>query len=107
MSSNLRSYSSHRLFSMDLNIDSDESNLDIFDNNIINDYSEKENWFDSDMINADHPDEIIDIININKHHDTIIDNNKHIDILSYKSDRTICDDLYNIMKKGKKYQNLL
>ena len=41
ISSNLRSYLSPRLFSMDLNIDSDESNFDIFDNNIINDYSEK------------------------------------------------------------------
>ena len=38
---NIRSYSSPRLFSIDLNIDSDESNFDIFDNNIINDYSEK------------------------------------------------------------------
>ena len=41
MSSKLRSYSSPRLFSIDLNIDSDESNFDFFDNNIINDYSEK------------------------------------------------------------------
>ena len=42
MSSNLRSYSSPRLFSMDLNIDSDEFNFDIFDNNSINYYSETE-----------------------------------------------------------------
>ena len=40
MSSNLKSYLSPILFSMDLNIDNDESNLDIFDNNIINDNSE-------------------------------------------------------------------
>ena len=40
MSSNLRSYLSPILFSMDLNIDSDESNFDIFDNNSIDDYSE-------------------------------------------------------------------
>ena len=40
MSSNLKSYSSPRLFSIDLNIDNDESNLDIFDNNISNDNSE-------------------------------------------------------------------
>ena len=50
MSSNLRSYSSPRLFSMYLNIDSNESNFDIFDNSIINDYS-KNIFFDSDMIN--------------------------------------------------------
>ena len=75
MSSNLRSYSSPRLLSMDLNIDSDESNFDIFDNKIINDYSETEYCFDLDMINADHPDEILDIIDNNKHNDTIIDNN--------------------------------
>ena len=84
---------------MDLNIDSDESNLDIFDNNIINDYSEKETIFDSDMINADHPDEIFDIIDINKHNDIVIGNNKHKDTLSYKSYTTICEELYNIMRK--------
>ena len=39
ISSNLRSYLSPRLFSMDLNIDSDESNLEIFDNNNIDEYS--------------------------------------------------------------------
>ena len=83
MSSNLRSYSSPGIFSTDLNIDSDETNFDIFDNNIINNYSDKENGFDSDMINADHPDEIVDIIDINKHNDIIIDNNKHKDTLSY------------------------
>ena len=59
------------------------------------------------MINADHPDEIIDIIDNNKHNDNIIDNNKHKDILSYQSYSTICDDLYNIMKKRKQYQHLL
>ena len=67
MSLNLRFYSSPRLFSMDLNIDSDESNFDIFDNNIINDYSEEENCFDSHMMNADYSDEIVDIVDINKH----------------------------------------
>ena len=83
MSSKLRSYSSPRLFSMDLNIDSNESNFDIFDNNIINDYSETDNCFDLDMINADHSGEIVDIIDNNKYNDTIIDNNKHKDTLSY------------------------
>ena len=39
ISSNLRSYLSPRLFSMDLNIDSDEYNLEIFDNNNIDEYS--------------------------------------------------------------------
>ena len=43
MSSNLRSYLSLRLCSMDLNIDSDESNFNTFDNNSINDYLETEN----------------------------------------------------------------
>ena len=98
MSSNLRSYSSPRIFSTDLNIDSDETNFDIFDNNIINNYSDKENGFDSDMINADNPDEIIDIIYINKHNDTIIDNNKNKDTLLYKSYTTIY---------RKQYQRLL
>ena len=42
MFSDLRSYSSLRLFSIDLNIDSDESNFDIFDNKIINDYSKND-----------------------------------------------------------------
>ena len=107
MSSNLKSYLSPRLFSMDLNIDKDKSNLDIFDNNIINDNSEVGKCFDSDMMNVNHPDEIIDIIDINKHNDDIIDNNKHKDTLSYQSYSTICDDLYNIMKKRKQYQNLL
>ena len=37
MSSKRSSYSSPRLFSIDLNIDSDESNFDIFDNSNIND----------------------------------------------------------------------
>ena len=37
ISSNLRSYLSPILFSIDLNIDSDESNFDIFDNSNIND----------------------------------------------------------------------
>ena len=59
MSSNLRSYLSPRLFSMDLNIDNDESNFDIFDNNSTNDYSEIENCFDVDMTNADHPDKLL------------------------------------------------
>ena len=31
------------------------------------------------MIDADHPDEIVDTIDHNKHKDTIIDNNKHKD----------------------------
>ena len=53
------------------------------------------------MINIEHPDEIVDIININKHNDTIIDNNKDKDTLSYKSYTTICDELYNIMRKKK------
>ena len=101
MSSNLRSYLSPILFSMDLNIDSDESNFDIFDNNIINDYSETEYCFDLDMINTDHPDEIVDIIDNNKHNDSIIDNKKQKDTLSYKSYTTICDELYNIMRKKK------
>ena len=107
MSSNLKSYSSPRLFSMDLNIDNNESNLDIFDNNIINDNSEIEKCYDSDMINFNHPDEIIDTIDINKHNDNIIDNNKHKNTLSYQSYSTICDDLYDIMKKRKQYQSLL
>ena len=76
MSSNLKSYSSPRLFSIDLNIDSDESNFDIFDNNNIKDYPETENCFNLDMINTNHPDDIVDIIDINKHNDIIIDNNK-------------------------------
>ena len=101
MSSNLISYSSLRLFSMTLNIDNDESNFNIFDNNIINDYSEAENCFDLDMINADHSGEIVVIIDNNKYNDTIIDNNKHKDTLSYKSYTTICDELYNIMRKKK------
>ena len=67
---------------MDLNSDSDESDFDMFDNNIINDYSETENCFDLYMINADLPDEIVDIIDNNKHNETIIDNNKHKDTLS-------------------------
>ena len=46
---------------------------------------QKINCFDLDMINADHPDEIVDIIDNNKHNDTIIDNNKNKDTLSYKS----------------------
>ena len=92
MSSNLKSYLLPRLFSMGLNIDNDESNLDIFDNTIINDNSEVELFFDSDMINVNHPDEIIDIIDINKHNDNIIDNNKYKDTLSYQSYSTICDD---------------
>ena len=37
------------------------------------------------MINTDYPDEIVDIIDNNKHNDTIIDNNKNKDTLSYKS----------------------
>ena len=53
------------------------------------------------MINVDHPDEIIDIIDINKHNDNIIDNNKHKDTLSYQSYLTICDNLYNMMKEKK------
>ena len=67
MSSNLSSYSSPILFSMDLNINSNESNFDIFDNNSINNYSQTENYFNVDMINADHLDEIVDIIDNNKH----------------------------------------
>ena len=73
------------LFSMDLNIDNDESNLDIFDNNIINDNSGIEKCFDSDMRNVNLPNEIIDIIDINKNNDNIFDNNKHKDTLSYQS----------------------
>ena len=107
ISSNQRHFSSPRLFSMDLNIDSDESNFDIFDNNIINDYSETEKCFDLDMINADHPNEIVDIVDNNKHNDTIIDNNKHKDTLSYKSYTTIYNELYNITRKKKLYQHLL
>ena len=84
---------------MDLNSDSDESDFDMFDNTIINDYSETENCFDLYMINADLPDEIVDIIDNNKHNETIIDNNKHKDTLSYKSYTTICEELYNIMRK--------
>ena len=67
MSSNLSSYSSPILFSMDLNINSNESNFDIFDNNNIDNYSQTENYFNVDMINADHLDEIVDIIDNNKH----------------------------------------
>ena len=33
------------------------------------------------MINVDHPDEIVDIIDINWYNDTIIDNNKNKDTL--------------------------
>ena len=43
--------------------------------------------FDVDMTNANHPDEIVDIF----------DNNKHKDTLSHESYSTICDELYNIM----------
>ena len=53
------------------------------------------------MINADHPDKIIDIIDSNRHNDTIVDNNKHKDTLSHKSYTIICDELYNIMIKNK------
>ena len=90
---------------MDLNSDSDESDFDMFDDNIINDYSETENCFDLDMINADLPDEIVDIIYNNKHNETIIDNNKHKDTLSYKSYTTICDELYNIIRKKKTFRS--
>ena len=45
--------------------------------------------FDVDMTNANHPDEIVDIF----------DNNKHKDTLFYKSHSIICDELYNVMKK--------
>ena len=107
MSSKLRSYSSLRLFSTDLNIDSDESNFDIFYNNSINDYSETEDCFDVDMINADHPDEFVDNLDNNKHNDTIIENNKHKDNLSHKSYSKIWDELYNVMRKIKQYQHLL
>ena len=51
------------------------------------------------MIKADHPDEIVDIIDNNKYNDTFIDNNKHKDNLLYKSYTTIYDKLYNIMRK--------
>ena len=107
MSSNLKSYLSPRLFSMDSYIDNDESNLDVFDNIINNDNSEIEKCYDTDMINVNIPDEIIDIIDINEQNETNIDSNKHKDTLSYQSYSTICDDLYNIMKKRKQYQNLL
>ena len=43
MSSNLKSYLSPILFSMDLNIEYEESNLDVFDSIINNDNSEIEN----------------------------------------------------------------
>ena len=101
MSSNLKSYFSPILFSMDLNIYNDESNLDIFNNNIINDNSEIEKCFDSDMINVNIPDEIIDIIDINKHNDNIIDNNKHKDTLLYQSYSTI--DNISTSKKVAQY----
>ena len=107
MSSNLKSYLSPRLFSMDSYIDNDESNLDVFDNIINNDNSEIEKCYDTDMINVNIPDEIIDIIDINEQNENNIDSNKHKDTLSYQSYSTICDDLYNIMKKRKQYQNLL
>ena len=45
--------------------------------------------FDVDMINTDHPDGIVDIF----------DNNKHKDILSHKQFSTMCDELYNDMRK--------
>ena len=83
---------------MDLSVNSDESNMNIFDNNTTNDYPVIEHIIDEDMINADNPDEIIDIIDINKHNDTIIDNNKHKDTLLYKSYTTIY---------RKQYQRLL
>ena len=60
MSSNLKSYLSPRLFSMNSYIDNDESNLNVFDNIINNDNSEIEKCYDSDMINVNSPDEIID-----------------------------------------------
>ena len=44
---------------------------------------------------------IHDIIDINKHNDIIIDNNKRKDTLSYKWYTTICDELYNITRKKK------
>ena len=53
------------------------------------------------MINSYLPDKIIDIIDSNKHNDTIVDNNKHKDTLSHKSYTIICDELYNIMRKNK------
>ena len=60
MSSNLKSYFSPRLFSIDLNIEYEDSNLNVFDNIINNDNSEIEKCYDSDMINVNLPDEIID-----------------------------------------------
>ena len=60
---------------------------------------QKQNCFDVDIINADHPNKIVDIIDNSKHKDTIIDNNKHKNTLSHKSYSTICDELYNVMKK--------
>ena len=62
----------------------------------------KQNFFDVYMINAYLPDKIINIIDSNKHNDTIVDNNKHKDTLSHKSYTIICDELYNIMRKNKK-----
>ena len=52
-------------------------------------------------------DEFFDIINNNKHNDTIIENNKHKDNLSHKSYSKIWDELYNVMRKIKQYQHLL
>ena len=81
-----------------VNVNLPDEIIDIIDINKHND-----NIIDNNkQINL--PDEIIDIIDINKHNDNIIDNNKHKDTLSYQSYSTICDDLYNIMKK---YQHLL
>ena len=51
------------------------------------------------MINSYLPDKIIDIIDSNKHNDTIVDNNKHKDTLSHKSYTIICDEFYNITRK--------
>ena len=76
---------------MDLSVNSDESNMNIFDNNTTNDYPVIEHIIDEDMINADNPDEIVDIF----------DNNKHKDTLSHKLFTTLCNRLYNVIRNNK------
>ena len=67
---------------MNLSIDTNKSNLDIFDSNTT--------ILEDNMINADDTDENVDIIDLTKSNNT----------LSHKSFTTIYDGLYNNMKNN-------
>ena len=82
-SSNHGSYVSPRIFSINLSIYNDESNMDICDN--------KPSIFENNMINANDPDKTVDIIDLNNSNNT----------LSHKSFTVICDGLYNSMENNK------